>query len=165
MVEFIHLAFTCMLDESYCWWLGSLLVCSCDVFQVLINSLACWFYTSALGLVLFPVEWDCDLLTQQLDGFWFVYLLRLIPWLCEVHQVRKWNFFFDVPYFSQTPSLMVLRNWVVCNGPPLQPSEPVWPYSGKALISLILLWLSSLFKKVVVTGHCLMTLPSQLMKH
>ena len=35
--------------------LGFLLLCSCDVFRALINSLVCWFCTSALGLVLFQI--------------------------------------------------------------------------------------------------------------
>ena len=33
----------------------SLLLCLCDVFRMLINSLICWFCTSALGLVLFQI--------------------------------------------------------------------------------------------------------------
>ena len=33
---------TRMPGESYCRWLRSSLLCSCDVFQALINSLACW---------------------------------------------------------------------------------------------------------------------------
>ena len=32
-----------MPGESYCRWLGSLLLCLCDVFWALINSLVCWF--------------------------------------------------------------------------------------------------------------------------
>ena len=37
--------FTCMPGEaeSYCRWLRSLLLCLCDVFWALINSLVCWF--------------------------------------------------------------------------------------------------------------------------
>ena len=34
-------------------WHRSLLLCLCDVFRALINSLVCWFCTSALGLILF----------------------------------------------------------------------------------------------------------------
>ena len=32
---------------------GLFLLCLCDVFRVLINSLVCWIFTGALGLVLF----------------------------------------------------------------------------------------------------------------
>ena len=39
LVEFMYLAFTCMPGESYSRWLRSLLLCLCDIFQVLINSL------------------------------------------------------------------------------------------------------------------------------
>ena len=43
-----------MPGESYRTRLRSLLLCLCDVFRALINSLVCWFCTSALrGLVLF----------------------------------------------------------------------------------------------------------------
>ena len=42
LVEFMYLAFTRMPGESYCRWLRSSLLCLCDVFQALINSLACW---------------------------------------------------------------------------------------------------------------------------
>ena len=35
--------------------LRSLLLCLCDVFRALINSLVCWFCTSALGLVLLQI--------------------------------------------------------------------------------------------------------------
>ena len=52
LVEFICLVFTRMPGESYRRWLGSLLLCLCDVFRALIKSLVCWFCTSALGLVL-----------------------------------------------------------------------------------------------------------------
>ena len=43
LVEFMYLVFTCMPGESYCRWLRSLLLCSCDVFRALINSL-CLLY-------------------------------------------------------------------------------------------------------------------------
>ena len=41
LVEFMYLVFTCMPGESYHRQLRSLLLCLCDVFQVLINSLVC----------------------------------------------------------------------------------------------------------------------------
>ena len=53
LVEFLYLVFKRMPDESYRRQLGSLLLCLCDVFRALINSLVCWFRTSALGFVLF----------------------------------------------------------------------------------------------------------------
>ena len=54
LVEFMPLVFTRMPGESYQRWLGSLL-CLCDFFRGLINSLACWSSTSTLGLVLFQI--------------------------------------------------------------------------------------------------------------
>jgi len=41
LVEFMYLVFTRMPGESYRGRLGSLLLCLCYVFQVLINSLVC----------------------------------------------------------------------------------------------------------------------------
>ena len=41
--------------ESYHRRLRSLLLHSCDIFWALINSLVCWFYVSALGLVLLQI--------------------------------------------------------------------------------------------------------------
>ena len=41
LAEFVHLAFTRMPGESHCRQLGSLLLCLCDVFEVLINSSLC----------------------------------------------------------------------------------------------------------------------------
>ena len=43
LVEFMYLVFTCMPGESYCRWLMSLMLCLCDVFWALVNSLVCWF--------------------------------------------------------------------------------------------------------------------------
>ena len=43
LVEFMYLAFTGMPGQSYCRRLGSLLLCLCDVFWALINSLVFWF--------------------------------------------------------------------------------------------------------------------------
>ena len=39
----MYLVFTHMPGESYHRWLGTLLLCLCDVFRALINSLVCWF--------------------------------------------------------------------------------------------------------------------------
>ena len=47
-----YLLFTRMPGESYRRRLGSLLMCLCDVFRALINSLVCWFCTGAPGLIL-----------------------------------------------------------------------------------------------------------------
>ena len=41
LVEFMYIVFTHMLDESYRRQLGSLLLCLCNVFRALINSLLC----------------------------------------------------------------------------------------------------------------------------
>ena len=42
---------THMPGEGYHRWLRSLLLCLCDIFQGLINSLVWWFCTGALGLI------------------------------------------------------------------------------------------------------------------
>ena len=54
------LIFTYTPGESYCRWLRSLLLCLCDVFHTLINSLMpCWFCMSTLGLVQFQITiWE-----------------------------------------------------------------------------------------------------------
>ena len=52
----MYLVFTRMPGESYRRRLRSLLLYLCYVFRALINSLVCWFYTSALGLVLFQIR-------------------------------------------------------------------------------------------------------------
>ena len=53
--RFTYLVFTWLPGESYHRRLRSLLLYWCYVFQVLINSLVCWFCMSTLGLVLFQV--------------------------------------------------------------------------------------------------------------
>ena len=55
LVEFTYLVVTRIPGESYHRQLRSLLLCLCDVSRALINSLACWFCTCALGLVLFQI--------------------------------------------------------------------------------------------------------------
>ena len=50
LVEFMYLVFTRMPGESYRRRLRSLVLCY--MFRALTNSLVCWFWTSALGLVL-----------------------------------------------------------------------------------------------------------------
>ena len=64
-VEFMYIAFTCMPGESYCRRLRSLFLCLCDVFWVLINSLACWLCTGARGFVLFQIVFWGKLSRQQ----------------------------------------------------------------------------------------------------
>ena len=49
LVEFEYLHFTCIPGESYHRWLRSLLLCLCDLFQVLINSLVCWFKSKTVN--------------------------------------------------------------------------------------------------------------------
>ena len=57
MERTLSLVFTHMPGESYRTWLRSLLLLYLfDVFQALINSLTCWFCTSALGLILFQIS-------------------------------------------------------------------------------------------------------------
>ena len=51
----MYLVFTRTPGESYRRLLRSLLLCLCDVFRGPVNSLVCWFCTSALGLVLFQI--------------------------------------------------------------------------------------------------------------
>ena len=51
----MYLVFTRMQGESYRRRLRSLLLYWRYVFRALINSLVCWFCTSALGLVLFQI--------------------------------------------------------------------------------------------------------------
>ena len=55
LVELIHLVFTRMPGESCRRRLSSLLLCLCDVFRALMNSLVSRFFTSALRLVLFQI--------------------------------------------------------------------------------------------------------------
>ena len=43
----MYLVFTRMPGESSCWWLRSLLLCLCEAFQVLINSLVCWLHNNS----------------------------------------------------------------------------------------------------------------------
>ena len=55
LVEVLYLVFTRMPGETYRNRFRSLLLCLCDVFRTLINSLVCWFCLGALGLVLFQI--------------------------------------------------------------------------------------------------------------
>ena len=53
LLESVYLVFTRMPVESYCTRLGSLLLCSCDIFRALINSLFCCCICSCLSVYLF----------------------------------------------------------------------------------------------------------------
>ena len=55
LVEFVYFVFTHIPGESYSRQFRSLLYL-CYIFWALINSLVCWFCTSAPGLVLFQME-------------------------------------------------------------------------------------------------------------
>ena len=55
-----NLVVTRLPGESYRGSLKSLLLCLCDVFPALINSLVCSFCTSALGLVMFQIFFTCE---------------------------------------------------------------------------------------------------------
>ena len=73
LVEFMCLVFTRMPGESYRRRLRSLFLCLCDVFRALINSLVCWFCTSALSLVLFQIyTYICQSsVSRQPFAFWY----------------------------------------------------------------------------------------------
>ena len=60
----------------------SLLLCLCDVFQALINSLVCWFCTSALGLVLFQTCDNLSTLKQPKQNIPMAALM--LPLLTEI---------------------------------------------------------------------------------
>jgi len=49
LVEFIYLVFTGILGVNHRSRVGSLLLCLCEVFWALINSLVCWFISANFG--------------------------------------------------------------------------------------------------------------------
>ena len=49
LCTFMYLVLTCMSGESYRRRLSSLLLCLCDVFRLLINSLVCLFFHVFMG--------------------------------------------------------------------------------------------------------------------
>ena len=64
LVEFMYLVFIHMPGKSYHRRLGSLLLCLCEVFQALINSLMCLFFVFivvfvVVGCVLWGCCWVC----------------------------------------------------------------------------------------------------------
>ena len=60
LVEFMYLVLTRMPGESYRRRLRSLLLCLCDVFQTLINSLVCCFDTDCNAVVACVTESGMD---------------------------------------------------------------------------------------------------------
>ena len=66
--------YTRVPGESYRRRFGSLLLYLCYVFRALINSLACWLCTSALGLVLFQICFEIP----SVFTFFCLFILSLI---------------------------------------------------------------------------------------
>ena len=66
LVGIIYLVFTRMSGESYRTCDSGPCCCTCvTYFQTLINSLVCWFCTSALGLVLFQIYFSIEIVWRQ----------------------------------------------------------------------------------------------------
>ena len=78
LVEFIYLEFTIIPGESYRRRLRSFLLYLCYIFRVLINSLECWFCTSALGLVLFQIHF-VEEIVRSLQSFLFLVNISSSP--------------------------------------------------------------------------------------
>ena len=79
LLEFMYLAFTCIPGESYYRQLRSSL-CLCNIFQALINSLLCWFWSKGN----YWKSWSynlcklyCFILTKLKGRLWFVFTVRL----------------------------------------------------------------------------------------
>ena len=92
LVEFMSLIFTCMPAESYCWWLRSLLLCLCDIFWALINSLVCWFHLRALWLILFQIVY----VTQISRTHWLLTESTYCEGGSNLTQSRWWKFCTDM---------------------------------------------------------------------
>ena len=92
LVEFMYLVFTCMPVESYCWWLRSLLLCLCDVFRALINSLVCWFHLRALWLFLFQIVY----VSQISKTHWLLTESMYCEGGSNLTQSRWWKFCTDM---------------------------------------------------------------------
>ena len=74
VIVFIELiVFTCMPGENYHRHLRSLLLCLCDIFWVLMNSLVCWFwkYMSIISSELL-------LLLQPILVWWYIILRKSV---------------------------------------------------------------------------------------
>ena len=77
----MYLVFTRMPGESYRRRLRSLLLYLCYVFRALINSLVCWFCTSALDLVLFQIRF----FLRNISVFIVNYKYLFLGSLCNVY--------------------------------------------------------------------------------
>ena len=89
LVEFMYLVFTCMPGGSCHRWLRSLLLCLCDVFQVLINSLVCWVYMSTLGLILFQIVYTS--VKGSTDSVIDSFLIHSDWFLFDMSVFRLWH--------------------------------------------------------------------------
>ena len=101
LVEFMYLVFTPMPGESNCRWLGSLLLCLCDVFQALINSLVCWFFSSFTCL--------CYVYIYMPNSFWWQQRETVHPHSWSVSLSPNWHRFI-YPRQSKT-EVMAFQNW------------------------------------------------------
>ena len=98
-----------MPGESYGRWFRSLLLHLCDVFQVLITPL-CWFYVSALGLILFQV-----ILHKHFDKLTFTYITGfqanvysfVVKLAFKCHSMK--NGCSNMFYYAST--LLIQRSW------------------------------------------------------
>ena len=79
----MYLVFTCMPGENHRRRLTSLLLYLCYIFQALINSLVCWFCTSALDLVRFQICFSFAIKVRSSDLrdeiFWVPLSLFFFP--------------------------------------------------------------------------------------
>ena len=63
LVEFIYLVFTGILSENHRRRFGPLLLCLCEVFWALINSLVCWFISANFGSYGHLASWLASCIT------------------------------------------------------------------------------------------------------
>ena len=95
LAKFMHLVFPGVLGKSCCcWWTRSVLLHFCGVFWALINSLVCWFYTSALCLNLFQHTPELDRKTNCqviILPCLLIGTTQAFPdWLClSIHQTER----------------------------------------------------------------------------
>jgi len=86
--------YTRMPRGIYCWRIRSLLLCLCEVFRALINSLVRWFHTGALGHVLLQILAVC-------------FCPNGLYW-----NVRWWNLFSLFQPSAVRVSLLFLSKWL-----------------------------------------------------
>ena len=97
LVEFMYLV---LCSHAGCHeGLGSPLLCSCDVFSVLINSPVCWFWAGTLGLILFQILPICSLTLQLVTANTYIQPLDIYSGVEPVTILLK-----------KTSSLVSLRN-------------------------------------------------------